>query len=78
MNLPSELRDAVAQGLPVELTDGPNRYMVVRAEVYEKLMATLDFGEFTPEEKKAQLQLMGRAAGWEEPGASVFDNLEPQ
>jgi hypothetical protein len=78
MNMPSELKEAVAQGLPVELTDGPNRYMVVQAEVYERLMATLDFSELTADEKRAQLQAMGRAAGWEDPEAAVFDDLEPQ
>jgi hypothetical protein len=78
MNMPAELKQAVSQGLPVELTDGTNRYMVIPAEMYERLIATLDFGEHTEAERRAQLQAMGRAAGWEEPEAAVFDNLEPQ
>jgi hypothetical protein len=78
MNMPSELKKAVAQGLPVELTDGGERYMVIRAELYERLMATLDFGELSETERKARLQAMGRAAGWEDAAASAFDELEPQ
>lgn len=79
MHMPSELKQAVAksEGQPVEVTDGPDRYVLIKAEMYERLMATLDFSELTPDDKKAQLQAMGRAAGWEEPEAAVFDDLKP-
>ena len=78
MNLPSELKEAVAHGLPVELTDGPNRYLVIRAEMYERLLGVLDLSEHTSEEKQFLLQQWGEASGWEEPSDSVFDSLEPK
>jgi len=78
MNLPSELKEAVAEGLPVELTDGPDRYMVIRAEMYERLIGVLDMSEYTAEEKKFLLQQWGKSSGWEDPADSVFDSLEPK
>ncbi len=78
MNMPTELKLAVSHGLPVELTDGEDRYLIVRAETYERLLATLDLSEPTSEERRAHIQSMGRAAGWEDPEAAIFDDLEPQ
>jgi hypothetical protein len=78
MNLPSELKEAVAQGLPVELTDGTDRYMVIRAEMYDRLIGVLDLSEHTDEEKKFLLQQWGKPSGWEDPSDNVFDSLQPK
>ncbi len=78
MNVPSELKQAMAQGLPVVLTDGPDRYMVIRAEMYERLIGVLDLSEHTDEEKSFLLQQWGKASGWEDPSDSVFDSLQPK
>jgi hypothetical protein len=81
MNLPSEVKSALEQShdAPVELIDTETsaRYFVVRADMYERLMAKLDFSEPTAEEQKALIQAWGKRAGWEEPDAAVFDDLTP-
>jgi hypothetical protein len=78
MNMPSELKQAVSRGLPVELTDGTERYLVIRSEMYERLMATLDLSEPDESQRKAQLQAMGRAAGWEDPAMDGCNDLDPR
>lgn len=79
MNMPSELKQAVAQaeGKPVEVVDGAERYVLIRAEMFERLKAVLDLSEPGAEERKALLQAWGKRAGWEEPEAAVFDDLKP-
>lgn len=76
-----ELRQAIAASSgPVELVDPLNNehYFVVNAAMYERLIATLELGEQSDDERKAQIQAFGRAAGWEDPESAIFDNLEPQ
>lgn len=81
MNMPSEVKSALEQShdAPVELVDTETsvRYLVVRADMYERLMARLDLGEPTTDDQKAMLQAWGKRAGWEEPDAAVFDELRP-
>lgn len=78
MNVPPEFKAAIAQGLPVELTDGEDRYLIIRAEVYDRLIGLLDLSEHSEEEKKFLLQQWGKTSGWENPSDSVFDSLEPK
>lgn len=81
-NLSDELRQAIdaAQGAPIELIDAQRkeRYLLVRADLYERLMARLDLDEPSDAEKKALMQEWGRRAGWEELDSNVFDDLEPR
>ncbi len=76
-----ELNRALEQsgGIPVELVDPRDQehYVVIPAKMYETLKGALAYGDLTEEEKKAQLQAWGRRAGWEDPEASVFDDLKP-
>ncbi len=69
-----------AQGVPIEVLDPAQNatYFLVPAVMFERLIATLDLGEPSEAERIAQLQAFGRAAGWEDPEAAVFDNLKPQ
>jgi len=53
-------------------------FVILRASFYERLMATVDFGDQTDEERKASLQSWGKSSGWEDPADSVFDDLKPQ
>lgn len=80
--LSKEQRQAVEEshGAPVEVVDPATKdqYMLMRADFYNRLVATLDLGEPTKEEKIANLQAMGRSAGWEDPESDVFDDLEPR
>lgn len=78
--LTPELRAALAAagGGPLELVDRETNehFVVVRSDVFERLKALLSFDEPNSQERQAQLQYWGRSSGWEDPGDSVFDNLE--
>ena len=78
--LPQELRSAIAQGTPVVMVDSRTneQYVVIRAEMFERLKTALDFSEPGENEHKALLQHWGKQAGWEEPDAGVFDDIEPK
>ncbi|MBX3413289.1 MAG: hypothetical protein KF708_11415 [Pirellulales bacterium] len=79
--LTPELRQAIAAASgPVELVDplSQEHYFVVSEAIYRRLIATLELGEPSDEERKAQLQAFGRAAGWEDPESAIFDDLKPQ
>ncbi len=80
-DLSPEQRQALeaTHGTPIEIVDARSneRFVLIRAEMYERLKSVLDFGEPTEAEKKAQLQVWGKRAGWEDPKASVFDELKP-
>jgi hypothetical protein len=80
MNVPAELKQALdaADGSPIEIVDGQRHYVVIQAELYERLKRALDLGESTEEERKYLLQQWGKSSGWEDPGDAVFDSLEPQ
>lgn len=67
-------------GMPLRVVDPQTKKecVLLVAEFYDRLMATVDFGEPTESEKKALLQQWGKRAGWEDPEASVFDDLTPR
>jgi hypothetical protein len=78
--MPSELRQAVeaAHGAPVEIVDGDRHYVLIQADVYERLIGALDFGELSEKERALLLEQWGKSSGWEEPADDVFDSLRPQ
>jgi hypothetical protein len=80
MNMPSELRQAVeaAHGGPVEIVDGDRHYVLIQAEVYERLMGVFGVGELSQQERAFLLQQWGKSSGWEDPADDVFDSLKPQ
>lgn len=79
MIVPAELKQALdaAHGGPIEIVDGKDRYVLIRAEIYERLKSVLDLSEPGPEERKGLMQAWGKRAGWEEPGDAAFDDLKP-
>lgn len=67
-------------GRPIRLVD-PERneqYILMRAEIYERLEATLALDEPASDAEFALFCAWGKSSGWEDPSDSVFDNLEPQ
>ncbi len=73
MNMPSEFKAAIeaAQGCPVEIVDGDQRYVLIRAKVYRKMQAVMDDGT------NFALQEMGRKSGWNDASMGVYDALDP-
>jgi hypothetical protein len=53
------------------------RFVLVKAEVYDRLKALLyDDGPPTDEEKRRQLAASGERAGWTDPAMDIYDNYE--
>lgn len=71
-----ELRQVIDQcgGSPVEVVDplSRERYVIIRAEDYEKLWHGMDAGT------RFLLQEMGRRAGWDDPSMDAYDALDPR
>jgi hypothetical protein len=80
MNMPSELKQAVqaAHGGPVEIVDGQDRYVLIRAEVYDRLKDVFEDGPLTAEERAGLLRDAGKRAGWDDPGMDVYNDLDPR
>ena len=52
-------------------------YVLVRAELYERLKALLyDDGDWTPEEQLSLLAASGKRAGWDDPAMDIYDNYD--
>ena len=64
MNMPSELRQAVeaAHGAPVEIVDGDRHYVLIQADIYERLVGALDLGELSEQECAAP-RTVGQVVG---------------
>ena len=80
MNMPSELKQAIeaAHGGPVEIVDGEQHYVVIRAEVYERLKDLFDAGPLSEEERAGLLREAGKRAGWDDPAMDVYNDLDPR
>jgi hypothetical protein len=64
---------------PVQFVDPRTgeRYMLVKAAVYDRIKALLyDDGLPTDEEKRRQLAASGERAGWTDPAMDVYDNYD--
>ena len=52
-------------------------YVLVRAEVYERIKELLyDDGDWTPEEQLRLLADSGKRAGWDDPEMDVYDQYD--
>ena len=75
MNMPSKLKQAIeaAHGGPVEIVDGEQHYVVIRAEVYERLKDLFHAGPLTQKERAGLLREAGMRAGWDDPAMDVYN-----
>jgi hypothetical protein len=80
--LPREILDAVrSQSEPVRLTDPETQqqYVVLAAEKYDSLAASLFSDEpLSAEERKQLLIQAGLRAGWDDPAMDVYNDLDPR
>jgi hypothetical protein len=68
-----------AQGNQLRVTDPETgqEYLVLRADVYDRLKALLyDDGDWTPDEQLRLLAESGKQAGWDDPAMDVYDNYD--
>ncbi len=77
--LSPEIRKAVEEAgeQPLEIIDPETheRYMLLKAEVFERLRPLLQGGPLSKEEQRFLLEQAGRRAGWDDPEMDIYDDL---
>jgi hypothetical protein len=72
-----ELRESNGREIRVCDPDSHKEYVLLNAEVYERLKHLLyDDSEWTPEEQLQVLAESGKRAGWDDPEMAVYDNYD--
>ena len=54
------------------------KFVLLRAEVYDRFKAIFEEDPVTEQERLFQLQSFGKRAGWDDPGMDVYDDLDPR
>jgi hypothetical protein len=82
MHIPTEIKHAVEQshGAPVELLDTASneRYVVIRAEIFERLKHLFADEPLGDAERSQLLLDAGKRAGWDDPEMDVYNELDPR
>ncbi len=75
-SLSQALRDAA--GAPVNVVDPQTHaeYVVLRAEVYERVKSLLEADDLSAEDKLRLLAESGRRAGWDAPEMDDYDDYD--
>ena len=80
--LTPELRQAVdaagEQPVPIIDPETNQRYVLLRAEVYERLHVLFDQGPLSQQEQRYLLQEAGKRAGWDDPAMDIYNDLDPR
>jgi len=80
--LTPELRQAVdaagEQPVPIIDPETNQRYVLLRAEVYERLQVLFDQGSPSEREQRFLLQEAGKRAGWGDPAMDIYNDLDPR
>ena len=72
-----EVRQANGDGTRAIDPETKQEYVLVRAELYERLKTLLyDDGDWTPEEQLSLLAESGKRAGWDDPAMDIYDNYD--
>jgi hypothetical protein len=79
VTLTPELRQAIDQAGFARIEDAETNtaYVIVKAEVYEKIKAFAEDDTLTQEEQESLLHEFGKRAGWDDPAMSVYDDNQP-
>jgi hypothetical protein len=84
--MPIQLTEAqwanVVQGneVPVRVSDPAQSttFVLVRAELYERLKSLFEEDPVTERERLFQLEQFGKRAGWDDPEMDVYNDLDPR
>jgi hypothetical protein len=80
--LTPELRQAIlASGdQPVAVVDPQTheRYVLLRAEAYERLQLLWQEKPLSQDEQRSLLSMAGKRAGWDDPEMDVYNDLDPR
>ena len=66
IELNEDQKQAISSGEAVRLRDDGQEFVVLRADVYDRLIEHYDDSPWTPEERHALAWEAGKHAGWEE------------
>jgi len=69
-----------ANGTPTRCIDPETRdeYVVLPAEMFERLQSLLSDEPLTDRERQFHLREFGRRAGWDDPEMDVYNDLDPR
>jgi hypothetical protein len=80
--LPPELQRSLDESpdIPVRLVDERTNaeYVLLRAEVYQRVRALFEEVPVTVSEQAALLRAAGTRAGWDDPEMDVYDNFRSE
>ena len=80
--LTPELRKAILDSgdQPVDVFDPQTqqRYVLLRAEAYERLQLLLEQKPLSQEEQRRLLSMAGKHAGWDDPEMDIYNDLDPR
>ncbi len=80
--LTPEIRKALIEAgeQPLEILDSETqqRYMLLKADVFDRIHLLLQGGPLSLDEQRSLLEQAGRRAGWDDPEMDVYDDLAPQ
>jgi hypothetical protein len=72
----------VLQGneFPVQVSNPAQseKFVLLRAEVYERFKALFEDDPVTEQERRFHLQEFGKRAGWDDPEMDIYDDLDPR
>lgn len=65
---------------PVRVSDPPCTvaYVLVEAEIYERLRTLFEEAPVTESGREYHLQQFGRRAGWDDPAMNIYEDLDPR
>lgn len=66
------------QPVPVIDPETNQQYVLLRAEVYERLRVLFDRGPLSEREQRFALQEAGKRAGWDDPEMDIYNDLDPR
>jgi hypothetical protein len=77
--IPSEIRQAIEQAgdAPLQLTDPETNatYVIIRAEVYERMRALCD--DFDIRELYPMMNEVAAREGWDDPAMDIYNEYQP-
>jgi hypothetical protein len=77
-----EIRKALEEAgeQPLEIIDleTQQHYVLLKADVFDRIHLLLQGGPLSKEEQRFLLEQAGRRAGWDDPEMDVYDDFPPQ
>jgi hypothetical protein len=72
------LRDAGDEPVAVLDPQTHERYILLRAEAYERLQVLFEHGSLSKGEQQSLLGQAGKRAGWDDPEMDIYNQLDPR